>query len=289
MPLTSAQILTLARQDARCPGFTAQSGQILNMVLSDLCQSYDFDLAKTTFQFNFNANQINLNGQAYQNLPANYLRGIRNESFYLIDGVPYPMIPVDQEEGDMFVQTAGLSNFPVFYWTDMSLSGVVNSPSGSGGNAVPVMLFWEVPSGAYPVTVRYFSQMPDITTPETSTTIPWFPNQTYLRTRCAGELMKLTDDERADAFLSADEDRHPQGAGVMLRKYLQMKDDRGTRVRTVTLDRRRFGESFSRLRNTKQVGWVVLFTIALGGSTLHHLVDGAMKWVDHLNTMMMLS
>ena len=155
----------------------------------------------------------------------------------------------------MFVQQAGLSNFPVFYWTDMSLSGVTNSASGSGGVAVPVALFWQVPSGAYPVTVRYFSQMPDISTPETSTAIPWFPNQTYLRTRVAGELMKITDDERADAFLSADEDRHPQGAGVMLRKYLQMKDDRSTRTRTVTLDRRRFGTSFDRLRNTKQVGW----------------------------------
>lgn len=255
MPLQAQQILALARQDARCPGFTAQSGQILNMVLSDLCQSYDFVLAKNTYQFNFNPSQINLNGQAYQNFPANYLRGIRNESFYLIDGVPYPMIPVDQEEGDMFVQQAGLANFPVFYWTDMSLSGVTNSPIGSGGAAVPVALFWEVPSGAYPVTVRYYSQMPDIATPETSTVIPWFPNQTYLRTRVAGELMKLTDDERADAFLSADEDRHPQGAGVMLRKYLMLQGDKSTRTNQVQLDRRRFGTSFDRLRNTKQVGW----------------------------------
>ena len=255
MPLTSAQILSLARQDARCPGFTVQSGQILNMVLSDLCQTHDFDLAKNTYQFNFQPAQINLNGQAYQNLPANYLRGIRNESFYLIDGVPYPMIPVDQEEGDMFVQQAGLSNFPVFYWTDMSLSGVVNSVTGTGGPAVPVALFWEVPSGAYPVTVRYFSQMPDIVTPESATSVPWFPNQTILRRMVAGNLMQLTDDERADSFLSADEDRHPQGAGVMLRKYLMLKDDKSTRTKQVQLDRRRFGTSFDRLRNTKQVGW----------------------------------
>lgn len=255
MPLTAAQICALSRQDARCPGFTSQSGQLLNMILSDLCQNYDFDVTKQTFQFNFNGALINSNGQAYQNLPANYLRGIRNESFYIISGVPYPMIPCDLEEFDMLVEQAGLANFPVFYATDMSLSGVVNSPTGVGGAAVPVMLIWQVPSGAYPVTVRYYSQMPDIATPETSAVVPWFPNGAYLRTELSGRLMQLTDDERADAFLSADEDRHPQGAGVLLRRFLIMKDDRGTRTRTVQLDRRKFGSAYDRLRSTKTIGW----------------------------------
>ena len=253
--LTAQQICQRACEIAKVPGFTAQAGQYLNMVLSDLCQTYDFDTTKKTFQFNFNAAQINSNGQFYQNLPADYLRGIKNESFYIISGVPYPMIPVDLEEFDMLVEQAGLANFPVFYATDMSLSGVVNSPTGTGGNAVPVLLAWQVPSGAYPVTVRYFSQMPDIATPETSATVPWFPNQTYLITEVTGRLMQLSDDERTDAMLSDDADRHPQGAGVILRKYLQMKDDKGTRVKTVQLDRRRFGTSFDRLRNTKTIGW----------------------------------
>jgi len=255
MPLTSAQIVALATQDARVPGMTSQAGQIMNMVLSDLCQTYDFDLTKKTYNFNFNSSQINSLGQAYQNLPSDYLRGIRNESFYVISGVPYPMIPCDLEEFDMLVEQAGLANFPVFYATDMSLMGVTNSASGSGGSAVPVMLFWQVPSGAYPATVRYFSQMADISTPETSPLVPWFPNQTYLRRRIAGELMALSDDERADSFLTDNEEKSSQGAGVILRKYLQMKDDKGTRVKTVQLDRRRFGTSFDRLRNTKTIGW----------------------------------
>lgn len=255
MPLTSAQIISLATQDARVPGMTAQAGQIMNMVLSDLCQTYDFDVTKKTFNFNFNPSQINSLGQAYQNLPADYLRGIRYESFYVIDGVPYPMIQCDLEEYDMLVQQVGLANFPVFYATDMSLMGVTNSVTGSGGAAVPVALFWETPSGAYPVTIRYYSQMADIATPETSTKIPWFPNQTYLRRRIAGELMGLSDDERMSDFLSDDSDRHPNGAGVILRRYLQMKDDKATRTKQVTLDRRRFGTSFDRLRNTKTIGW----------------------------------
>lgn len=251
MPLQSQQILSLARQDARCPGFTSQSGQLLNMVLSDLCQTYDFDLTKKTFNFNLPVGNINSLGQCFQNLPTDFLRSIRYESFYVISGVPYPMIPVDLNEFDMLVQQSNVSNFPVFYTTDMSLSGMTNG----GVAGVAVMLFWQVPSGAFPATLRYFSQMPDIATPETSTAIPWFPNQTYLRRRVAGELMALTDDERAADFLSDNEDQHPNGAAVMLRKYLQMKDDKSTRTQQVTLDRRRFGTSFDRLRNTKTIGW----------------------------------
>jgi hypothetical protein len=255
MPLTSAQIVTLATQDARCPGFTAQGGSLLNMILSDLAQVYDWQVAKKTFQFNFTPSNINLLGQNYQNLPTDYLRAVKLECFYVISGVPYPLIPCDLEEFDMLVQQSGLSNFPVFFATDMSLTGVSNSPTGTGGLLVPVALFWQVPSGTYPVTLRYYSQMPDITTPETSSTIPWFPNQTYLRRRLAGELMLQSDDDRANAFLGSDEDRTPEGAGVMLRKYIQQEGDKSTRTKQVQLDRRRFGTSFDRLRNTKTIGW----------------------------------
>jgi hypothetical protein len=251
MPLQAQQILSLARQDARCPGFTAQSGQILNMVLSDLCQFYDFDAAKKTFQFNLPTSTLNNNGQAFKNLPTDYLRTIRFESFYIVQGVPYPMIHTDLEEFDMLVQQSNVSNFPVFFATDMSFNGMTNN----GVTGVPVMLFWQIPSGAFPATLRYFSQMPDIATPETSTVIPWFPNQTYLRRRVAGELMGLTDDERISKWLGDSEDSTPDGAGVILRKYLQMQGDKGDRAKTVTLDRRRFGTSFDRLRNTKTIGW----------------------------------
>ena len=215
MPLTAAQICSLAQQDARCPGFTTQAGNLLNMILSDLCQQYDFDLARQVYQFTFNPSQLNFQNQAYQNLPSNYLRGIRNGSYYIISGVPYPMIPCDfVEEYNMLVEFVGLANFPVFWATDMSLTGTSNSSTGSGGSLVPVALFWQIPSGAYQAFIYYYSQMPDITSPATSSTIPWFPNQSYLRRRLAGELMLQTNDDRADAFLSSDEERHPSGAGV---------------------------------------------------------------------------
>jgi hypothetical protein len=251
MPMTSAQICTLARQNARLPGFTSQSGQLLNAILSDLCQTFDFQVAKATFTFNLPTGNLNSLGQAFLNLPTNYLRVVRLDNFYVISGVPYPLIHCDQEEFDMLVQQANVSNFPVFFATDMTLTGATNN----NVPGVPVMFFWQVPSGAYPATCRFYCQMPDIVTPESSSTIPWFPNQTYLIRRLSGELMGLSDDERIDSFLSDDEDRHPQGAGVMLRKYLQQEGDKSDRAKKVELDRRIFGTSFSRLRNTKNIGW----------------------------------
>lgn len=251
MPMTAQQICALARQNARLPGFTSQSGQLLNSILQDLCQVFDFQVAKQTFTFNLPTSSVNAQGQAFLNLPTNYLRVVRLDNFYTISGVPYPMIHCDQAEFDMLVQQANVSNFPVFFATDMTLTGATNN----GTPGVPVMFFWQVPSGAYPALCRFYSQMPDIVTPETSIVVPWFPNQTYLIRRLSGELMGLSDDERIDAFLSDDEDRHPQGAGVMLRKYLQQEGDKSDRAKKVELDRRVFGSSFLRLRNTKNIGW----------------------------------
>jgi len=94
--------------------------------------------------------------------------------------------------------------------------------------------------------------MPDIVTPQTSSVIPWFPNQNYLLTRMTGELCKGYDDDRAAALLGDD---NPGGSGYILRHYVQMKDDWTNRAKTVKLDRRRFGGSFQNLRNTKLVGW----------------------------------
>jgi hypothetical protein len=234
MPLTAAQICTRAAQIARVPGFLTQAGDSLNVVLQELCQDYDFALARKTYQFNFNTSQLNSSGQAYQDFPSDFLRAIRNECFYYISGVPYPMIPLDLSEFDMLVQQSGVSNFPIFFYVSMS-----DSP--------PRAFFWMPPSGAYAVTVKYYAQMPDIATPSTSGTTPWFPFQNYLITRVAYELMKDSDDERTEKYYALCEG--------MLDKYLKMKDDKGDRAQQVQLDRRSFGRSFDRLRNTKQIGW----------------------------------
>jgi len=237
MPIfTAQQIVTRACQIAKTPGFTVQGGQYLNLTLDNLCQDYDLELARGLFTFNF----TNQSGPYV--LPANYLRARKGDVFYTFQGVPYFMTAIDLGEYDRLVQQAGFNDFPRDWTTDMS-----QSP--------PQMFVWPPPSLVAPVTVRFYSQMPSITIPETSAVVPWFPNQLYLITNVAGLLMMDADDTRWQEYLSEDEDRYPMGAGCQLRRYLKMKDDPEGKTNTVALDRRRFGTQFNRLPNTKLIGW----------------------------------
>lgn len=238
MALQAQQIVTLACQIAKVPGFTSQGGQMLNMILADLAETYDFDVARGKANFNFVADNGSGNGTGPYTLPADYLRADPDDVFWTLQGVQYVMTNIDLAEFDAQVEQAGLASYPYWYATDMS-----QSP--------PVMFVYPPASGAYPVTVRYRRQMPDIAIPETSTTIPWFPNTDYLVTRLAGEIMKITDDERTATFLG----EGPDGAQGILNRYLKLKDDSSNRSKHVRLDRRRFGPRFSSLPNTKTVGW----------------------------------
>lgn len=263
MPLTSAQICSRARTIAKVQGDIAPSGLLLNVILSDLCQTYDFELARGDYVFNFSPSTTttaaypnNVAGSGPYDLPADYLRVDRGEFVWYLDGVPYPMINVDMAEFDMMVQTAGFQSYPAIFATDLSTM----PPAGANATAV----IWPPASGSYQALIRYFRQMPDIGSgtlatgwnpgviaPESSTVIPWFPNQTYLITRLAGELMKDTSDTRWQVFLGDGD----EGAQGILKRYLKMKDDYNDRAKTVSLDRRRFGRNFSTLPNTKQTGW----------------------------------
>lgn len=260
MPLQAQQIVSLALQIAKAPGFTSQAGQLLNTILQGLCQDYDFDLCRGTFNFNFVVDNGSGNGAGPYTLPADYLRADPNEVFWTLLGQPYSLIPIDLSEFDRLAITPGFADFPSLYCTDMS-----QSP--------PVMFVYPPASGAYPVTVRYRRQMPDITAPETSTTVPWFPNQTYLIRRLAGEIMALTDDQRAEEFLTDQEGT--MGAGAILRSYLKLKDDQSTRSKKVELDRRRFGRgSFGNLANTKRTGWTLLLAAAMIPLLMHMMMGG---------------
>lgn len=246
MALTAAQIVSLALQDAKAPGFTVQGGQLLNVILSELCQNYDLDLAQGTFSFNFNTGTPpsptypNAQpGAGPYNLPADFLRMVDDkDNIWFLNGVPYPMIPCDLSEYDNFVQQAGMQAYPYIFATDVS-----QSP--------PVMLVWPPPSGNFLCTFRYRRQMPDITSPESSPVVPWFPNSQYLRTRLAGEVMKITDDDRYKDFLGDS----ASGAQGILNRYLKMKDDATNRAKSVNLDRRQFSSPWSKLPNTKTIGW----------------------------------
>lgn len=238
MSLTTLQITTLAAQDANVPGFTTQALQKLNLILSDICQAYDISLARKTLTF-VTPTAVNALGQAFMALPADYLRARKGECIYYINFVPYPLIALDLNENDALVTQPGMANQPIFFSSDMSTTP-------------PTAYFWPQPSGAFPAIIRYQSLMPDIT--DTST-VPWFPNQNYLLTRLTGELCKGIDDDRANSLLTDNDEVNVGGAGVILRHFLQQEGDKSNRAQSVALDRRRFGTSFDRLKNTKMIGW----------------------------------
>lgn len=248
MALTSAQIVALACQDAHVPGFTSQGGQFLNMILGDLCRTYDFELAAKTYYFNFNPGLVadmgnSLYGSGPYPLPADFLRMKDDKSaFWTLLGVPYPLIPCDLSEFDMLVQQAGTQSYPYIIATDMSLGDEAQQE-----DSTPVAYVYAPPSGAYPVTIRYFAQMADIVTPETSNVVPWFPHQGYLRKMVAACLMGQADDSREEQWMNQ--------AGEMLREYLRMKDNKSNRAQTVKLDRRRFSRDYNSLKTTKVIGW----------------------------------
>lgn len=237
MVTTGDQLVTLALQDAKVPGFTAQAFVTLNMILSDLCQTYDFDVARGLFSFNFNTGL----GSGPIPLPADYLRADADEVFFTILGVKYELISVDLSQFDSLVQQAGLTSYPTLYATDLSLQN----------SQVPVMYVWPPPSGAYPVSVRYRRQMPDYV--QGSNLPVWFPNLTYLRRRLAGEMMSISDDPRMGEFLGSGS----EGAQGILTRYLKLKDDSSTRAAQVRLDKRSFGRGGygGSLPTTKRLGW----------------------------------
>lgn len=246
MGLTSAQIVDLATQAAKVPGWTSQAGKLLNSILQDLCQDYDFDAARG------GTNIVLTSGlKGPYALPTDYLRLRQREGkaelYYLIDGVPYHPDQRTYAEINAMVYTPGLQNYPQLFATNMSVA----VPGVTG----PDLYVWPPSNGAYTLIIGYQKQMADIVTPETSATVPWFPNNNYLITRLAGELMKLTNDDRVDAFLGSDQERNPGGAGTILRAYLGLKDDNEGSVKTVTLDKRRFRGRMNSSRNTKTIGW----------------------------------
>lgn len=235
MPLQAKDIVNYACQVAKQPLYTAQAGDFLNMILNELCHEYDLDVTRATGSLTFNS--VAGTNQGPYTLPANWLRSVRNDIFYTILGVPYKMTPIELAEFDGLVEQAGLNAYPRNYAID-------TAPLATQGH--PLMWVWPPASGSYVVSLRYFCQMPDITTPASSTTIPWFPKQQYLKDRLTAEMMQLAGDERADKlFVKAQLD---------LNAYLKMQGESDV-VKTVALDRRRFGTSWNALPDTKTIGW----------------------------------
>jgi hypothetical protein len=224
MAYSAAQIVNLALQAGRgTSGYTSQAGQFLNLILSFLAQTYDFDeVRKTT--------TINLTGSsASYSLPTDYLRS--REVFYNVNGTIFYLNQIPLEEYDQAFIGPGINDYPEQFATQIE-SGLI--------------YFWPPPNLSLAVTLRYQSQPADIFMPETSSTIPWFLNQQYLIKRLTADIAMLTDDTRHQTLVAE--------AEKILEKFLMMSDDKEGYAQQVTLDRRRF-RSFGALKPTKVTGF----------------------------------
>jgi len=228
MAYTAAQIVNLVCQICNIPGRTAQVGQLLNVVLADYAQTMDLDVARktTTFQITPQATI-----PYFWSLPADYLRFY--DVFYNIDGTVFYLSEVPLKDLDRAYTADGISNYPDNFATDMS-----QSP--------PAMAFYPPPAIPLNITVRYRSQMADIATPETSNTIPWFPNQRVLIKDLCVEAADLCDDARKGDWAREVDKR--------MRKYLTMDDDKGGYSQTVQLGPRNFRQSGA-LPPSKKLGF----------------------------------
>jgi hypothetical protein len=120
--------------------------------------------------------------------------------FWTLNGVPYPLIQITFAEYLWLVQTPGFTAYPQNYATDTSLNVYTT----------PVLYVWPPSSlQTTPLTIYYQRSMPDITTPETSATVPWFPNSTVLQRSVAGRLMGITGDQRMEQYIGDDPEKFP--------------------------------------------------------------------------------
>jgi hypothetical protein len=125
MPLSAAQICSIAQTRAKVPGFTTDAGLCLNLALQWFALQYDFEINKASFNFNFDPATTAIGNTQAQLasgpfiLPADYLRAKRGDiQFYPVAGYPFQLTPIDLEEFDHQWQQAGFQNYPVFWVTD---------------------------------------------------------------------------------------------------------------------------------------------------------------------------
>jgi hypothetical protein len=210
---TASQLVSLACQITKQPGFLTQCGQFLNMILTDYSQSLeDIDKIRQTITINVGAA-----GAAYP-LAANHLR--TREVFYLVNGQPFYLNEIPLEDYDQLFVGPGVDNYPQSFAVQ-----VETSPA--------TILFWPPPAIPLSVTVRYQPQLTDIPSPESSTIVPWFPNQRILLKELCVDMLMMGDDTQRKEDLEREVEKR-------LNRFLIMQGDQEGYAKTVKLDRRMF-------------------------------------------------
>jgi len=222
--LTAQELVTLACQICKCPGRLFQAGQLLNIILANHAQTEDLDTIRKTATLNIQQQAII---PFFYPLPSDYLR--MYDIFYNINGVVIKPEQWPLETLDEAYTSDGIDNYPYRYATDMS-----DNPQPTAGSS-PSITFYAPPAIPLVLTLRYRPQTSDITRPDISTTVPWFPNQFILLKELCAELGDITDDDRISRWLKQAEDAR--------RKYLMMDDDQTNRAVTVKLDPNTFSNT----------------------------------------------
>lgn len=218
--LQANQIVARACAIAKCPGFISQGGIYLNIVLEDLWLHRDLKINRVTESIVVQANNFGPFA-----LPLNYLRTY--DLFFQQNNLPYFLNPISTEEYDQEFKDPSIANYPYEFMTIL-----VDETTAQAQNSVGQLFIYPQSSGQITLTHRYMVKQPDITTPETSSVIPWFPDQQYLIKATAVELMGETDDTRQESWRAQCE--------AMLRTHLIMEGDEQQVVKSVRLDPRRF-------------------------------------------------
>ncbi len=211
--LTAQQICTYACQIAKCPGYTTQAGDFLNLVLESLAIKQNLDSIRRTATLSVNS------GVPNYNLPLNFLRA--RQVFYNVNGAIYQPTEISLAQYNGLFQGNIATDYPYNFAVDMA-------PSSSG--SAPIIYFYPNPLTGLTVTVQYQDDTVTITNPSTSSVIPWFIDHDYLVNAVAQRLMKITDDVRHDAMKFESDDK--------LREFLRLNN--GNTLKTVSLDPRVF-------------------------------------------------
>lgn len=214
--ITAQQIVADALAIAKCPGFTAQGGRAINLVLTDLVLHRNLKMNVVTQTIAVGAG---LSGPF--NLEADFLR--THEIYYVQGNQPFFLTQRTRPQFDADNIPNSGTGYPSEYATDLS----AQAAQGLG-------LLYVYPTSSAPLSLihRYFLQRADITMPETSAVIPWFTDQDYLIHATAMRVMRITDDSRYSQYVADCE--------TMLRTHLLTEGDEQQVVHEVKLDPRRF-------------------------------------------------
>ena len=227
---TAQQIVTEACSIAKCPGYTAQGGRALTLVLDDLSEHHNLKKNLVTETVII---QPGSNGPFP--LPINYRRTY--DLFYLVSDEPVFLEPCSLKEFDSENQLAGQTGYPYEWATDLSQTSY-----GTPGS----LYVYPASNAQVSLTHRYYLLQFGIITPETSQLVPWFEDQDYLIMATATRLMRITDDSRYREYVADCE--------ALLYKHLLMEGDEQQVVKSVILDPRHFKSSRA-VRRTKLDPW----------------------------------